>query len=129
MSGPVLIRDVALLTDLYELTMAASYFREGMAADATFSLFVRKLPPTRGFLIAAGLADVLALLEGFEFSDKAIAYLASLERFEPAFLEFLRGIRFTGEVRAVPRAPRSFPTSPCWRSRRPSSRRSSSRPR
>ena len=48
-SGPVLTRDVALLTDLYELTMAASYFREAMAAAATFSLFVRKLPPTRGF--------------------------------------------------------------------------------
>jgi nicotinate phosphoribosyltransferase len=111
-SGPVLIRDVALLTDLYELTMAASYFREGMAADATFSLFVRKLPPTRGFLIAAGLEDVLALLESFEFSDEAVAYIASLERFEPAFLERLRAVRFTGEVRAVPEGTAIFPDEP-----------------
>ena len=111
-SGPVLTRDVALLTDLYELTMAASYFREAMAAAATFSLFVRKLPPTRGFLIAAGLEDALLLLESFEFSSDAIAYLASLERFEPAFLDFLRSFRFTGEVRAVPEGTAIFPDEP-----------------
>ena len=111
-SGPVLTRDVALLTDLYELTMAASYFREGMAAAATFSLFVRKLPPTRGFLIAAGLENVLGLLESFEFSSDAIAYLASLDRFEPAFLDFLRSLRFTGEVRAVPEGTAFFPDEP-----------------
>ncbi len=98
--------------DLYELTMAASYFREGMTGDATFSLFVRKLPPARGFLVAAGLEDVLGLLGGFEFSDDAIAYLASLERFEPAFLDFLRGLRFTGEVRAVPEGTAIFPDEP-----------------
>ncbi len=100
------------MTDLYELTMAASYWREGMSADATFSLFVRKLPAARGFLIAAGLEDALGLLEGFEFSDDAIAYLASLGRFEPAFLDFLRGLRFTGEVRAVPEGTAIFPDEP-----------------
>ena len=100
------------MTDLYELTMAASYLREGMTGAATFSLFVRKLPHARGFLIAAGLEDVLGLLGSFEFSDDAIAYLASLGRFEPSFLDFLRGLRFTGEVRAVPEGTAIFPDEP-----------------
>jgi nicotinic acid phosphoribosyltransferase len=57
-SGPVALHDAALFTDLYEITMAASYFRERMNGAATFSLFVRKLPPGRSFLVAAGLEDV-----------------------------------------------------------------------
>ena len=54
-----------LLTDLYELNMAASYLERGMGGEATFSLFVRQLPPTRGFLVAAGLEPALEFLEGF----------------------------------------------------------------
>ncbi|HSE92902.1 MAG TPA: nicotinate phosphoribosyltransferase, partial [Methylomirabilota bacterium] len=77
-SGPVVLRDVALFTDLYELTMAASYLREGMTREATFSLFVRKLPRGRSFLVAAGLEDVLALLEQFQFSEASLRYLRSL---------------------------------------------------
>lgn len=67
-SGPLVTRDAALFTDLYELTMAASYFRERMRGEATFSLFVRKLPPHRAFLVAAGLEDVLAFLESWRRS-------------------------------------------------------------
>lgn len=61
-SGPVVLRDAALFTDLYQLTMAAAFFQERMAEEAAFSLFVRRLPPERGFLVAAGLEDVLDLL-------------------------------------------------------------------
>lgn len=111
-SGPLLVREAALFTDLYELTMAASYFREGMRGEATFSLFVRKLPPARSFLLAAGLEEVLDYLAGFRFSEAALAYLASLERFEPAFLDYLRGLRFTGAVRAVPEGTVLFPDEP-----------------
>ncbi len=100
-SGPLVLRDAALFTDLYELTMAASYFHEGMTGPATFSLFVRTLPRERAFLIAAGLEDVLNYLLGFRFSEESIAYLRSLGRFEPGFLDFLHGLRFTGHVRAV----------------------------
>jgi Nicotinate phosphoribosyltransferase (NAPRTase) N-terminal domain len=64
-----------LLTDLYELTMAASYLRRGMDDLATFSLFVRHLPPARGFLVAAGLEDCLAFLEDFHFHDHELTYL------------------------------------------------------
>jgi nicotinate phosphoribosyltransferase len=106
------MRDAALFTDLYEITMAASYVREGMHAPATFSLFARKLPPERGFLIAAGLEDVLGFLRDFRFSDAAIEYLRSLGRFDPGFLDFLRGLRFTGAVRAVPEGTPVFADEP-----------------
>jgi nicotinate phosphoribosyltransferase len=111
-SGPQLIRDAALFTDLYEITMAASYLRQGMHGPATFSLFARKLPQGRSFLIAAGLEDVLNFLREFRFSDDALAYLDSLDRFEPSFLEFLRRVRFTGDVRAVPEGTAVFPDEP-----------------
>jgi nicotinate phosphoribosyltransferase len=100
-SAPLTLGDAALFTDLYELTMAAAFFREGMNGRATFSLFVRRLPPERGFLVAGGLADVLEYLRGFCFSADALDYLRSLGRFEPAFLSHLQALRFTGQVRAV----------------------------
>ena len=111
-SGPLVIRDAALFTDLYEITMAASYLREGMHGPATFSLFSRKLPRGRSFLVAAGLEDVLNFLRGFRFSDDALSYLDSLDRFDPSFLDFLRRLRFTGEVRAVPEGTVVFPDEP-----------------
>jgi len=100
-SAPLTLGDAALFTDLYELTMAAAFFREGVRGSATFSLYVRRLPPERGFLVAAGLADVLEYLRGFRFSPDALDYLRSLGRFEPAFLAHLATLRFTGQVRAV----------------------------
>ncbi len=100
-SGPVVLRDAALFTDLYQLTMAAAFFREAMAEEAAFSVFVRRLPPERGFLVAAGLEDVLELLQGFRFSPASLSYLDSLRRFDPAFLKYLETLRFTGEVRAM----------------------------
>jgi nicotinate phosphoribosyltransferase len=111
-SGPLLARDAALFTDLYELTMAASYLREGMRGAATFSLFVRQLPPGRSFLVAAGLEDALNFLRDFRFSDDALSYLDSLDLFDPSFLEFLRRLRFTGLVRAVPEGTAVFQNEP-----------------
>ena len=111
-SGPVVTRDAALFTDLYELTMAASYFQEGMHQPATFSLFVRKLPKNRAFLIATGLEDVLGYLQSFRFSEGALAHLAATGRFDDRFLRFLADLRFTGEVRAVPEGTVVFPDEP-----------------
>jgi nicotinate phosphoribosyltransferase len=90
----------ALITDLYELNMAASYLRRGMTEPATFSLFVRRLPPTRGFLVAAGLADCLRYLESLAFSDEDLRWLAGAG-FAPDMIEALAALRFTGEVHAV----------------------------
>jgi nicotinate phosphoribosyltransferase len=91
-----------LATDLYELNMAASYLRRGMNEPATFSLFVRRLPPNRGFLVAAGLQACLEYLEGFRFQEDDLAYLRDSLHFAESDLDSFRDLRFTGEVWAVP---------------------------
>jgi nicotinate phosphoribosyltransferase len=91
-----------LLTDLYELNMAASYLERGMGGEATFSLFVRQLPATRGFLVAAGLEPALAFLEGFGLSEEELDYLGRELGFEDPVLDALGALRFRGDVWAVP---------------------------
>jgi nicotinate phosphoribosyltransferase len=91
----------ALITDLYELNMAASYLRRGMVATATFSLFVRELPPNRGFLVADGLENCLDYLEQFSFTDDDLSWLAAAGFSEDSISKF-ETIRFTGDVHAVP---------------------------
>ncbi len=106
------MNSLALFTDLYELTMAASYFQHRMFAPATFSLFVRKLPPDRGFLVAAGLEEVLHFLETFSFSSEDLAFLQQTGRFQPAFLDYLAELRFTGDVYAMPEGRVIFANEP-----------------
>ncbi|WP_200210469.1 nicotinate phosphoribosyltransferase [Micromonospora coerulea] len=101
-----------LRTDLYELRMAASYLRRDMVAPATFSLFVRRLPPRRGFLVAAGLAEALAFLEGFAFDDDELGYLRDVVGLDQPTLAALAGLRFTGDVRAVPEGRVVFADEP-----------------
>ncbi len=107
--------DVALVTDFYELTMAQAYVATGALGEATFDLFVRSLPPTRNFLVAAGLADALGGLEAFRFSPEAVDYLAGLGRFTGDFLDYLRDFRFSGEVWAIPEGEAGFPSEPLLR--------------
>jgi nicotinate phosphoribosyltransferase len=102
-----------LLTDLYEFTMVAALLAEGRAeAPATFSLFVRNLPPSRGFLVAAGLHETVRFLRGWRFDDEAVARLGRAAPFDPAFLDWLREVRFTGRVRAVPEGRIVFANEP-----------------
>src|SRR5512141_2996296 len=75
-----------LLTDLYELTMLEAYFEQRMNGRAVFELFVRKLPPHRNFLIAAGLAQVLDYLTDLRFAEDDLAWLNACGRFTPAFV-------------------------------------------
>jgi nicotinate phosphoribosyltransferase len=103
---------VGLLVDLYELTMAQCYFREGKNEPATFDLFVRTLPPRRAFLLNAGLESVLEYLEGLRFGPEALDYLRSLGLFDEEFLDYLRRFRFTGDVRALPEGEVFFPPEP-----------------
>jgi nicotinate phosphoribosyltransferase len=93
---------LALLTDLYQLTMAACYFDQDMQGEATFSLFIRKYPAQRGYFVAAGLAEALHYLETLRFTTADLAYLASTGLFQTRFLDYLKGVRFTGAVRALP---------------------------
>jgi len=101
-----------LLTDLYELNMAASYMRRGMTGPATFSLFARRLPAHRGFLIAAGLEDCLAFLEAFAFTDADLAWLAEEQGFTAHDISAFRRLRFTGDVRAMPEGTAVFAGEP-----------------
>jgi nicotinate phosphoribosyltransferase len=110
-SGP----SAALVTDLYEFTMADAYFREGMTQPATFELWVRHLAAERNFLLAAGLEDALDFLEALRFDDRAIAYLDSLDRFSSGFLDHLRNLRFEGDVWAVPEGTVVFAAEPIVR--------------
>jgi len=101
-----------LLTDLYQLRMLQAYFAERIEASATFDLYVRRLPPTRNFLLACGLDDALRFLEQLRFSPQAIARLASLGPFPGSFLERLSTLRFTGDVFAVPEGTPVFAGEP-----------------
>ncbi|WP_078894462.1 nicotinate phosphoribosyltransferase [Streptomyces sp. CT34] len=89
-------------TDLYEVTMALSYLRERMEQPATFSCFVRELPPDRGFLIAAGVESVLDFLTRFRVGPEDVEVFAEALRRPVRELAPLLGLRFGGEVRAVP---------------------------
>jgi nicotinate phosphoribosyltransferase len=102
----------ALLTDLYELTMLQAYFEEQMHDTAVFSLFVRRLPEHRNYLLACGLDDALAFLETLRFDDAALSYLESLGRFSNRFLKYLEQLRFTGDVYAVPEGTPVFAAEP-----------------
>jgi len=107
--------NMALLTDLYELTMADSYYRRGKNQETTFDLFVRHLPPHRSYLAAAGLEQVLYYLAHLHFTSQAIDYLASLKMFSQGFLHYLKGFRFTGTVWATPEGEIFFPKEPVMR--------------
>jgi nicotinate phosphoribosyltransferase len=104
--------NLALFTDLYELTMAASYHAHDLDQPATFDLFARHLPPRRGYLVSCGLDTALDYLENLRFGDAALDYLGSLDLFEESFLSMLSELRFTGEVRAIPEGELVFPNEP-----------------
>lgn len=102
----------ALLTDLYELTMVDAYLAEGLHDEAAFSLFVRRLPARRNFLLACGLEDALTYLEAVRFTSEELAWLESLGRFSPRLLDWLEHFRFSGEVHAVPEGTPVFGEEP-----------------
>src|SRR5215831_10390795 len=113
-NGPI----SGLLTDLYELTMAAGYVQKGIEARATFELFVRQMPPYRNYLVAAGLEQALNFLEGVRFSEADVAYVRQLPVFRHVgaeFFHFLAQFRFTGDVWAMPEGTIFFPGEPILR--------------
>ena len=112
-----------LLTDLYELTMAAGYYEAGKVKQkATFELTVRRLPPHRNFVIAAGLPQAIDYLLNLSFNDDEIEYVRGLPTFahvSPGFFDYLRGFRFTGDVFAVPEGTVLFAGEPMMTVRAP----------
>ena len=104
-----------LLTDLYQLNMMQSYVDRGMTETAVFEFFVRRLPPRRGFLIAAGLQQALEFLESVRFTDEDLHWLKNTRQFGQDFLDYLQTFRFTGDVHAMPEGTAFFADEPILR--------------
>jgi len=107
-----------LLTDLYELTMAAGYVQNRFDARATFELFVRHLPRNRNYLVAAGLEQALDFLENVRFPADEVSYIRALPVFRhvhSGFFDYLSKFRFTGDVSALPEGTIFFPGEPLLR--------------
>lgn len=102
----------ALLTDFYQLAMASAYYELGMEQTAVFEFFVRHLPETRNFLVAAGLEQVLDYLRSLRFTPDEIGWLESTRRFNSAFLQRLERFRFTGKVLAMREGTVFFASEP-----------------
>ncbi len=110
-----MIEQSLLLTDLYQLSMLEAYAAHGMAETAVFELFVRKLPSDRGFLMAAGLEQVVEFLETMHFTAGELAWLRASGSFSPNFIDGLAALRFTGDVDAMPEGTVFFPDEPLLR--------------
>lgn len=103
----------ALLTDLYQLTMLQAYWQHRMDGLAVFELFVRKLPPERAFLVAAGLEQALDFIEQARFDESELDWVASGGA--PGFADWLQELRFSGDVWAMPEGTVFFPNEPVVR--------------
>src|SRR5512136_1695970 len=98
-----LLKDTpGLFTDLYELTMAQAYLRQGMDETGSFEVFVRHLPPHWGFFVMAGLPEVQSYLHEFRFSDSDVVYLRSSGIFGEDFLEYVSRFKLEVHLRALP---------------------------
>jgi len=104
-----------LLTDLYQLTMLQGYFEQGINDTAVFELFVRDLPPDRGFYVAAGLDQLLEFLEQARFREEDLDWLRRCGKFSDTFVDSLADWRFTGDVDALPEGTVCFPDEPLVR--------------
>lgn len=104
-----------LLTDLYELNMVQAYLDRGEDKEAVFEFFVRRLPARRGFLLAAGLEEVLGYLETLAYGPQEIDWLKHTGRFHDNLLDYLKAFRFTGDVDAIPEGTVCFPNEPLLR--------------
>lgn len=102
-----------LLADLYQFTMLQTYLEQEMNEIAVFELFVRKLPPGRNFMVAAGLEQVLEFLENLHFTAEELDWLAT--RFPPHVIRHLEQFRFAGDVHAMPEGTLFFPNEPILR--------------
>jgi nicotinate phosphoribosyltransferase len=106
--------NMSLLTDLYELTMCASYFDNTHNELATFDLFVRRLPPNRAYFVFAGLEQALLFLKNMRFNSEQIDYLRK-QGFKKGFLNYLTRFKFSGDVWAIPEGTIVFPNEPLIR--------------
>lgn len=106
-------RNIPLLCDFYEYTMANGYMENGMADRIVyFDIFFRRTPDNGGFAVFAGLEQFIRYVKELSFSDQDIEFLRSKDMFSEDFLEYLRGFRFTGDIWAIPEGTPVFPNEP-----------------
>ncbi|ADY13621.1 nicotinate phosphoribosyltransferase [Sphaerochaeta globosa] len=105
----------ALVTDFYELTMMQGYFLNKHNPQVVFDMFYRTNPFEGGYVVFAGLHDLIDKLEGIQFSDEDIEYLGSLGMFDPSFLAYLKDYRFEGDIFAIEEGTVVFPSEPLLR--------------
>jgi nicotinate phosphoribosyltransferase len=114
---------LGLATDLYQLTMAAAYWENGIGREtATFELFARRLPPRRGYLLVAGLEQAVEYLRNLSFSEASVEHLRGLSIFaavSDSFWDYLRDFRVTGDLNAVPEGTVAFANEPLLQVRAP----------
>lgn len=107
------IRNLTMLSDFYEFTMANGYYENGMKDTiAVFDAFYRKNPDGGGYAIFAGLNDIISYIKNLHFTDEDIAYFKAQGGFSDGFLEYLRNFKFTGDVYAFPEGSVMFPGEP-----------------
>lgn len=106
---------LSLLVDLYELTMAQSFFIYKKNSSATFDLFVRQLPKNRSYLIACGLEDILNYIKRLKFTNDDLGYLRKQKIFSKEFIKYLSRLRFTGDIWAMPEGTIFFANEPVIR--------------
>jgi nicotinate phosphoribosyltransferase len=104
-----------LLTDLYQLNMLEAYLDHGQTETAVFEFFFRRLPHERGFLLAAGLEQILDYLENLRFEPKDLDWLAGTGRFSSRLIDYLAKLRFGGDVHAMPEGTVCFDNEPIVR--------------
>lgn len=109
------LQKTALLTDLYQLNMIQAYLDRGMTEAAVFEFFVRKLPPQRGFLLAAGLAQAVAFLQDLKFGEPELDWLHRTGRFGRDMLDYLAKLSFDGDLHAMSEGTVFFPNEPILR--------------
>ena len=106
-------RNLSMMMDLYELTMANGYFRDqNLERRVVFDVFYRKNPDKGGFAIFAGLEQVVEYIENLHFADEDIDYFRSLGIFDEEFLAYLRTFRFKGDIYAFPEGTIMYPNEP-----------------
>lgn len=107
------MRNLSLLTDLYQLTMLQGYFEEKQANETViFDMFFRNNPHSGGYSVCAGLQQVIEYIKGLHFADEDISYLKTLNLFSDKFLSYLKDFKFTGDIYAIPEGSVIFPKEP-----------------
>ena len=107
------MRNLTMLMDYYELTMSNGYFAHGFKDKVVvFDMFYRRNPDNGGFVVAAGLEQLIEYIQNMRFTDEDIDYLRSKGEFSEDFLEYLAKFKFTGSIDAVPEGTICYPNTP-----------------